>query len=77
LDTKIDNIFFCREKLIETIDNISYNNNEEDVQLDKRLKNDMDIQYKFFGLISQLQKPFKEDDIKILRNYNKLNRIQF
>ena len=75
LDENIENIYYCRNKISETIDIISFSRNEEEAILNSTLDNENTIEYDILNKIMQFSKQINTAEIELLRKIDKQNRI--
>lgn len=75
LDGNIESIFYCRNKISETIDIISFSKNEEEAILDSTLDNENTIEYDILNTIIQFPKQITTTEIELLREIDNQTRI--
>jgi hypothetical protein len=71
----IQYIIYCREKVIETIDVISFFKEENEDELNKRIINELIIEKSTLCLIKEFSEPLKKDEIRKIQEFNKNNII--
>jgi hypothetical protein len=71
----IQDILYCREKVVETIDVISFSKEENENILNSRFEHEAIIEKEVLLLIKGFSEPIKKDDIKILQDFDKKHII--
>lgn len=75
LNENVESIYYCRSKISETIDIISFSKNEEEEVLNSTLDNENTIEYDILNKIIQFSKQINTTEIELLREIDKQNRI--
>lgn len=76
-DKQIQNILYCSDKIIESIDIIELSQDKNEEVIDKIIEHEVEKQNEYINRIEKLIEPFVSNEVKMLRDFNRNNAIDY